>query len=267
MRGHRPIPESHGKTGYGLPGTVRFSTNSAPRWQRARAWVERALPDAVLDDLQRHDASSLEQLMAAGPAGTEPEEAPPEPAPELSAEDMEALRKMLHQRQLHWIDENIPMLGGRTPREAVRTQAGRRQVQQLLRTFTPVMGPAGIAFEPPVAEIRQRLGLPAEDDEDVEPASPIPPRHADGPAPRGTMFDDRNARKRARRKQKKGRKGKKTRASENIASGLSVTVTYGNGFRRTNPSGVRPSCPASTNSLSMCSTSSAVHPSLLTKSQ
>jgi hypothetical protein len=179
---------------------LRFFTNSAPRWERARAWVERAMPGAVLEDLQRHDATSIEQAMAAGPAaGVDPAARPPEP--ELSAEDMDALRKFVQEKQLQWIDHKIPMLGGQTPREAVRTKGGRRQVQQLLRTLPAAMGPGDTAIEPPLAEIRRQLGLPPEDE--IVSTTGLPS---------GTMFDDRNARKRARRKQKKGgRKGSRRR--------------------------------------------------------
>jgi len=34
-----------------------------------------------------------------------------------------------------WLDQPIPMLGGKTPRQAVRTARGREQVDALLKTI------------------------------------------------------------------------------------------------------------------------------------
>jgi len=177
-----------------------FSTNSAPRWQRARAWVERALPDAKLKDLKRQEAGSMEQVMAATPQGDRGSAAPPA-EPNLSAADLGSLRDHIRQMMLRWVDEKIPMLGGRTPREAVGTPDGRRQVQQLLRTYPPSRGPGGMVIEPPLAEMRRQLGLPAEDGDDRTDSN----RRTQGPRPAG-IFAARKERKRALAKQKKSRR-------------------------------------------------------------
>ncbi|MDA0337181.1 MAG: DUF2384 domain-containing protein, partial [bacterium] len=36
---------------------------------------------------------------------------------------------------MRWADESVPALGGKTPRQAVQTETGRREVGQLLNDF------------------------------------------------------------------------------------------------------------------------------------
>ncbi len=180
-----------------------FSTNSARRWQRAQAWVERALPDAELEDLERQEAGSVEQVMATAPHGDRGTAVPPT-EPDLSAADFGSIRDHVRQMMLRWVDEKIPMLGGRTPREAVGTPDGRRQVQQLLRTYSPSQGPGGMVIDPPLAEMRRELGLPAEDgDESADTQKP-----AEGSG-RSGMFAARKKRKQARSREKKARRDKR----------------------------------------------------------
>lgn len=107
-----------------------------------------------------------------------------------------------------WIDQEIPMLGGRTPREAVSTSEGRRQVQELLRTYLPSQGPGGMVIEPPVDEMRRLLGLPPEEGDDRGVAGEPSKRPQ-----RSGIFDAREKRKRKRAREKKARraKGKKRR--------------------------------------------------------
>ena len=77
------------------------------------------------------------------------------PSPEFIAELEE---QMLRQ----WIDESIPALGGLTPRQAVKTPAGRRQVlalidyaQQMQQGVKRVPG----MFAPDYRKVKEMLGL------------------------------------------------------------------------------------------------------------
>jgi len=61
--------------------------------------------------------------------------APPEPPPEVAA----ALERHMHERTMRWLDERIPALGGRTPREAAKTEEGRRKMAMLIRMMPAPM--------------------------------------------------------------------------------------------------------------------------------
>ncbi len=67
---------------------------------------------------------------------------------------------MMARHEERWVDEHIPALGGRTPRQAVQDPIGREEVLQLLASF-PEPGDAGsggpIGMSPD--RIRSLLGL------------------------------------------------------------------------------------------------------------
>ena len=81
-----------------------------------------------------------------------PQTAPP---PELAAMILEA--KTEHYRA--WLDESIPALGGRTPREAAKDPRLRRDLDVLLKEFEygETQQPAGTRID--FAMIRAELGL------------------------------------------------------------------------------------------------------------
>ena len=58
---------------------------------------------------------------------------------------------------MNWLDENIPALGGKTPREAVATAAGRAKVLRLIRSWTDSPGPPRLVV--PRDRLRRELGL------------------------------------------------------------------------------------------------------------
>ena len=66
--------------------------------------------------------------------------------------------KMLRQ----WIDDSIPALGGQTPRQAVKTPEGRRQVLDLIEYIGETQGrgprPPGM-FSPDYRKAKKMLGL------------------------------------------------------------------------------------------------------------
>jgi len=86
--------------------------------------------------------------------GWQPEE-PFIPPPELVAEIEE---KMLRQ----WIDESIPALDGLTPREAVKTPKGRKQVLELIEYSVQMqkrMAQMPGMFAPDYRKVKKMLGL------------------------------------------------------------------------------------------------------------
>ncbi|MEK7435830.1 MAG: MbcA/ParS/Xre antitoxin family protein [Pseudomonadota bacterium] len=57
-------------------------------------------------------------------------------APNLPPEVLvEAIEKVLRRTYANWSDEPVPALGGKTPRQALATAAGRERVRGLLRSY------------------------------------------------------------------------------------------------------------------------------------
>ena len=85
---------------------------------------------------------------------SEPE--PVEITPDLTAH----LQEMIDRQYTEWIDTHLPVLGGKTPRQACRTPAGREQVAMLIRTMPDPAGPADIRV--PRQSMLRELGLTTE---------------------------------------------------------------------------------------------------------
>ena len=57
------------------------------------------------------------------------------------------------------MDEKLPALRGKTPREAARTAAGREKVEALIRDIER-MGPGMGGYDPSITDsLRERLGI------------------------------------------------------------------------------------------------------------
>ncbi len=117
-----------------------IDTNSAKRANRLVRHLLKAAPGSRLirreergldEALAEHRAESA---MAAGDGAAGEDELAPsgilDPAqhPEL----LVALDQMMRDLERTWVDERIPALGGRTPREALLDPVGRREVLALL---------------------------------------------------------------------------------------------------------------------------------------
>jgi hypothetical protein len=135
-------------------------TNSDERAAHARTLIETAVPDArLLEDRRRSpgdlhdddddDDDEREQGLPSGRmfGGAETDAA-------LRAE----LEQLLITKEREWIDESIPALGGRTPRDAVTDPIGREQVRQLLASF-PEPPPGAIMSGFRASRIRALLDL------------------------------------------------------------------------------------------------------------
>lgn len=88
----------------------------------------------LLGDTLTHRADAYEDptvsVQRARKSGERP--APRGPAPELPKEVAAQLQAMMLARMRDWLDEPIPMLGGKTPRQAARTERGRDDVTLML---------------------------------------------------------------------------------------------------------------------------------------
>ena len=136
-----------------------LSVNSAKRFKRARKWLEK-LPGVVFRNVttRRFDEPDEERPMDERIAKPEPVEM----TPDLVA----GVQSMVNKQYMEWLDEPLPILGGKTPRQACATPAGRQQVAILIRTTPDPMGPSPVHV-PRQAMLRE-LGLAVE-------LSPSPP--------------------------------------------------------------------------------------------
>ncbi|MFI5179516.1 MAG: SEC-C metal-binding domain-containing protein [Vicinamibacterales bacterium] len=75
--------------------------------------------------------------------------------PEVQAK----LREMASAHWAQWLDEKIPALGNRTPRQSARTRAGRERLEALLQSFEAAPSDTPDPFRPDVATLRQELRL------------------------------------------------------------------------------------------------------------
>ncbi|HEX8704177.1 MAG TPA: SEC-C domain-containing protein [Myxococcaceae bacterium] len=109
-------------------GRLRLESNSVQRADALRARVEAAC-EGLLTHQEREHAEPQALLEEAETAAQALGEELPDPEPEL----LEALRELKAQHYAGWVDAPLPVLKGKTPREAVRTPAGRRRVELLLK--------------------------------------------------------------------------------------------------------------------------------------
>jgi hypothetical protein len=113
--------------------TLRVETNSRERADRLRARIEAACGAHLRHRAREHsDPLSSRGLLADGRSESAPRTNDPiEPA--LSPEQREQVLEYKRRYYEGWLDESIPALGGRTPREAARTKRGRTALERLLR--------------------------------------------------------------------------------------------------------------------------------------
>ena len=136
------------------------TTNSAERFERARAWLTE-IPGVGFVDVQTRDPASSD---TAAPLDDQlPDEEPFEATPEMRR-DIEA---HITQMCMNWLDTPLPMLKGRTPREACRDEEGRAKVTTLIRTMPDPAGDFPVAA-PRHAMLRE-LGLATAAETDVAP--------------------------------------------------------------------------------------------------
>lgn len=55
--------------------------------------------------------------------------------PEARAQVMDSVRNLIHKKSIEWVDTPIPMLGNKTPREAVRNPRDAEKIEALLASF------------------------------------------------------------------------------------------------------------------------------------
>ncbi|RUU06969.1 hypothetical protein EOD23_11785 [Mesorhizobium sp. USDA-HM6] len=106
---------------------LQLSANSATRATRGTALIQRALDDLVRTPLT--EIKTVEQMMAERPRrGTETLR--PGNPPQIAEQDV---HEYLDRHYLETLDLPVKMLGNKTPRQAVKTPAGRQKVADWLK--------------------------------------------------------------------------------------------------------------------------------------
>lgn len=154
-------------------GTVELETNSAERAARGRALLEALAPGALRYRATMHQ--DLEALRREGAAADPPEAEESEATQEWLRD---ASEQFMAEHQVKWVDEEVPALEGRTPRQAAKDARLRAALVELLAQFDRAYGAALAGGKPTVdpSWIRDELdvheGRPARD-----PAQPPPLPH------------------------------------------------------------------------------------------
>jgi hypothetical protein len=151
-----------------------LTVNSAKRFARGRLWLEK-LPgvDFLSVTTRRWDEADEDRPMDERIAKPKPVEM----TPELTA----AAQEFTDRQYMQWLDTPLPILGGKTPRQACATPTGRKQVTMLIRTMPDPMGEGSVRV--PRQTMLQALGLGA-----GPPAPPAPLRMPPGPEGPGIVL-------------------------------------------------------------------------------
>jgi hypothetical protein len=134
------------------PTTLVVEAMSQRRLDDCCRRLEQLLGDHI--HLIETEAKDMDQALRERKPRAAPQE-PVIPPPEVIAEIEEM---MLRQ----WIDDSIPALGGLTPRQAVKTPEGRRQVLELIDHATRMqkaMRKTPGVFAPDYRKVKKMLGL------------------------------------------------------------------------------------------------------------
>lgn len=132
-------------------------TNSDARAERMVALIAQTLPAANLVDDVRRDLDEAREHLALHRDDEDDGFEFGSGSPDFDDPETRAmLDQMLREKEIEWLDLEIPALGGRTPRDAVTDPVGREQVIRLLASMpAPIAGEIG--FNPD--RIRADLGL------------------------------------------------------------------------------------------------------------
>ncbi len=128
---------------------VVVEVNSRNRLAKARKWLE-AMPKVRFETMQmvpldNPESTALDDRL--------PDAEPLVPTPDLIA----GLQEYLEDYYLRWLDAPIPALGGQTPRDAVKTEAGRRAVRRMILMMSDPSGVPGVSA--PRDMLFRQLGL------------------------------------------------------------------------------------------------------------
>ena len=142
--------------------TLRVAVNSAARAERIRKEIESRLGAGAR--FKTAVIQSGEVMMRAARERASRPAAPRKDHDLLQNPEVRArMAEMMAAHWEGWVDEKIPALGGKTPRQAVRSADGREGVEALLRSFERRAAQdqdMGEEILKAIEGVRQRLNLP-----------------------------------------------------------------------------------------------------------
>ena len=113
------------------PDRIKVFYRTQKYADEGRPWFE-AVAGAAIAFVSREISDPKGML-----ANLQPDEAKETPVPSPLPPEMltELIEKRIRQLYVDWADESLPILGDRTPREAIQTPEGLKQVKFLLHTY------------------------------------------------------------------------------------------------------------------------------------
>lgn len=137
-----------------MKNTLRVHTNSVERADALRERIEESCGDLLVHVAREHEDPLSE-------AGRRSDDGEPERFGSQT-DDPDAFRMVREFKQRHyadWADVALPALGGETPRAAVRSAKGRREVARLLREMEQGESRVPVEERFDFGELRRELGL------------------------------------------------------------------------------------------------------------
>ena len=143
-------------------GHIRFvlnelilEVNSAERFEAARSWLAK-IPGVRYLDVKTRD-------LGRGPSDTPMDDRMgPKEAVEITPELSSHLQELFRQHYIKWLDDPLPMLEGKTPRQMCRRKDGRKKVAMLIHTIPNPVNNQGVNINVPREEMLRELGLESE---------------------------------------------------------------------------------------------------------
>ncbi len=138
-------------------GELIFECNSRQRHERGERLIA-DLAGADVHHLRDEFTTQKEMKRRAKESPRESEDAGAEVPVEMRNE---ILAKFGEEHYVKWLDTSVPALGGKTPRQAARTAKGRRQLEEVLKSFENMEDWKRQRGEPFIetARVRADLGL------------------------------------------------------------------------------------------------------------
>jgi len=138
--------------------------NSAERLDTAKKWLEEI--DGV--KYLAGESQTIEEIRKDTPMD---DRMGPRESVEITPELASSLQESFRQHYIDWLDHPLPILEGKTPRQACKTKAGRQKVAILIRTIPRPVGNAGVEIDIPRQEMFRSLGLESEEDHGESPVA------------------------------------------------------------------------------------------------
>lgn len=153
--GSKPIPSTIVARLRLIGNQILVTTNSARRHESAKAWLEGLrgvrFVSVKTTPFSFDRKSPLDDRL--------PDD---EDRPVIAPESVASLQAAFDAYAMKWLDERIPALGGKTPREAVKTAADREKVRLLINTMPDPASSQGMTLKAPREALLRALGLAPE---------------------------------------------------------------------------------------------------------